>query len=97
MGGFELATQRSWKTEAAVLPVPALSRHILLIPTATERWMIFTEMTLSQWTERRRQSTRILKERQAEVSIMEADLRECEKNIRRLSGYDKIATATETE
>jgi len=45
---------------------------------------------LSWWLERRLQSERILKERQAEVSIMEADVRLCEKKIRELSGYGKI-------
>jgi len=45
---------------------------------------------LSWWIERRLQSERILKDRQAEVSIMEADVRLCEKKIRELSGYDKI-------
>jgi hypothetical protein len=49
------------------------------------------EMTLAQWTDRKRNSERILGERRAEVSIMEADVRLCEQNIRKLSGYDKIA------
>lgn len=52
----------------------------------------FEERPLSWWIERQAQSKRILAERQSEVSIMEADVRLCEKKIRELSGYGKIQT-----
>lgn len=59
---------------------------------------LYGDKPLSWWMERRRNSQRILNERMAEVSIMEADLRLCDTHIRKLSGYDHInATRTEGE
>lgn len=57
---------------------------------------MFHELTLGQWIERKKNSERILRERQAEVSIMEADVRHCERMIRELSGYDRMAATTST-
>ncbi len=71
------------------------------LPTTSEPkggWEVMDhEMTLTQWMDRKRNSERILGERRAEVSIMEADVRLCEQNIRKLSGYDKIAKQPTTQ
>lgn len=52
--------------------------------------MLYEDKPISFWIKRREDAEAELSKAQANVSIIQHDIRECSKNIRRLSGYDKI-------